>query len=1096
VNGAIAWFTRNHVAANCLMLAIIAAGLVSVIQMKIEIFPDTSTDMVQITVPYPGAAPAEVEDGIILRIEESVQDLQGIKRITSTASEGNALVMLEVRTGEKTRDVLDDVKVRVDAIDTFPEEAEKPIIEELVIRTQVLSIAIVGDIDEKTMREIADDVREEILAYSPPPPQGNLIENILNFLQRTFRGEPSITQASLASVRPYEISIEVSERDLRRYGLTFTEMANAVRNSSLDLPGGTIRSDRGEILLRTKAQAYIGPEFERMVLMTNPDGTYITLGDVAFVRDGFEETPLSSTFDGERTALVNIFRVGDENALDIAALAHRFADDYQSQLPDNVQLEIWKDDSIYLNERITLLLRNAFQGLILVFLTLALFLRFNLAFWVTLGIPLSFLGAFAVMSLLGVSINMISLFALILVLGIVVDDAIVVGESIYTRSEEIGSGLQAAVEGAQRVAVPVTFAVLTSIAAFTPMLNIPGVAGKIWGVIPMTVIPCLAFSMIESKFVLPAHLSHLKTEKSDRSLRGISGAWRWLRRKFSNGLAYFVKHIYRPWVFRAVRYRYLTFAIFIAIFMVTVGSVSTGWLKFVFFPRVPADFVIARLEMPFGTPSHITAEAVTQIESAAEALKQELGEKGLGAASIAHILATVGDQPFVGAFDVNLAAAQTHLGEVTLELAPASSRDERVTSAMVEERWRALTGKIPGAVELSFTSKLAQSGEPINIALTGKDFDTLTRASEELKTRLAGFNGVIDITDDFREGKEELKLEIKPSAEVLGLTLADLALQVRQAFYGEEAQRIQRGRDEIKVMVRYPREDRQSEAGLENMRIRTPEGNEVPFSSVAIARDSRGYASINRLDRQRAVSVIADVDPDVANAKEINDYLANTFLPQLRNKYRGLNYSFEGEAREQKETLGGLFTGAILAIMAIYALMAVPFRSYVQPVIIMSVIPFSLIGAALGHIVMGIPLSMLSVCGIIALAGVVVNDGLVLVDHINGRRRLGLPIRQSILLAGKARFRAILLTSLTTFFGLLPLLAERSTQAQFLKPMAISLAYGVMFATMLNLILVPALYAILEDIKWMVKRGVRKAVNAAVPDPVNKAEHTPSAAES
>lgn len=1073
MNGAIAWFTRNHVAANCLMLAILGCGLVSVLSMKIEIFPDTSTDIVTINVPYPGAAPAEVEDGIILRVEEAIQDLQGVKRITSAASESSGSVTVEVRTGYDTRNMLDDIKVRVDAIDTFPEEAEKPIIEEIVLRTQVLSIAVVGELEEKAMRRLADQIREDLLAYAPPPQPG-----ILNTLRRTFRGPPSITQATVASVRPYEISVEVSEQKLRQYQLTFSDVANAIRSSSLDLPGGTIRSDRGEILLRTKAQAYTGQEFADIVLITNPDGTYITVGDVATVIDGFEETPLASTFDGQRAALVNIFRVGDENALDIAELAHRFVKGYESRLPAGIELEIWKDDSIYLHERINLLLRNALSGLILVFFTLALFLRFNLAFWVTLGIPLSFLGAFAVMSVIGVSINMISLFALILVLGIVVDDAIVVGESIYTVSQKRGSGLESAIEGAQRVAIPVTFAVLTSIAAFTPMLNIPGVSGKIWGVIPLTVIPCLIFSMIESKFVLPAHLSHLKTESSEAPMRGISGAWRWIRRKFSNGLDRFIRNIYRPVVFQAVRYRYLTLACFIALFIVTMGSVSSGWLKFVFFPHVPADFVTAKLEMPFGTPSQVTAAGVAQMEQAAEQLKSELEEKGWGTENIAHIMATSGDQPLVEAFDVKLTSAQSHIGEVTIELTPSSIRNESVTSAMIEERWRELTGSIPGAVELSFNSKLAAAGgAPIDIALTGNDFEKLNLAATELKERLAAFNGVVDITDDFRRGKEELKMQIKPSAEVLGLSLSDLALQVRQAFYGEEAQRIQRGRDEIKVLVRYPEADRRSEAGLENMRIRTPQGDEVPFSAVAIAEESRGYATIKRLDRQRAVSITADVDNEIANAKEINTFLETEFLPQLRMKYPGINYSFEGQAREQADTLGGLLTGAILAIMAIYALMAVPFRSYIQPLIIMSVIPFSLIGAAGGHIIMGMPLSMLSVCGIIALAGVVVNDGLVLVDYINSRRRLGLPIRQSVLIAGKVRFRAILLTSLTTFFGLLPLLAERSTQAQFLKPMAISLAFGVMFATMLNLILVPALYTILEDIKSGILRFFRSTAS-------------------
>ncbi len=1063
MNAAVAWFARNHVAANCLMAAIIVGGLVSVLKMRIEIFPETAVDVVTVNVPYPGAAPEEVEEGIVTRIEESIQDLQGIKEINSSASEGNATVSAEVATGYNVRDVLDDIKVRVDAVDTLPEEAEEPVIEEIILRNQVLSIAITGDVGEAVLKEIAERIREDLLAYSPEP------EGFVARIKTSLSGPATITQASIGGVRPHEIAIEISEANLRRYHLTFDDVANAIRNSSLDLPGGTLRSERGDILIRTQAQAYRGYEFEKIVVLTNPDGTYVTLGEVATITDGFEETPLESVFDGKPAALVDVYRTGNENALDIARIAHRYVKEQRHTLPPGITMGIWKDDSLYLKERISLLLKNAAQGLVLVFLTLALFLRLNLSFWVCLGIPLSFLGAFAAMNVMDVSINMISLFALILVLGIVVDDAIVVGESIYSESEKHGSGVRSSIIGAQRVAVPVTFAVMTTIVAFTPMLNIPGVSGKIWGVIPLTVIPCLIFSMIESKFILPAHLSHLKTEKNDRPLRGITGLWRRARRLFAGGLSVFIRHIYRPSLFYLTRFRYLTVLGFVCLFVVTLTTVWTGWIKFVFFPRVPADFIICRLEMPFGTTTERTASAIDKISKAALDIRDELATEGYED-SISHLLSTVGDQPYAGAFAFKPKQAVTHLGEVTIELLSSSERSEGVTSEMIENRWREKVGTIPGAVDLQFTSILAAGGDPINVALSGDDFEVLRKAAQEVKDTLNSYSGVIEIRDDFRDGKEEVKLDILPAAETIGITRLDLARQVRQAFYGEEAQRIQRGRDEIKVLVRYPRDERNSLYDLNNLRVRTPDGREVPFDSVADASFGRGFASIKRLNRKRTISIIADVDSTITSAQLINERLQNDILPAVRAKYPGVGTSFEGEAREQAETLGGLRTGAILAIVGMYALMAIPFRSYLQPLVMMLVIPFSLIGAIGGHLLMGQNLSMLSVCGMIALAGVVVNDGLVLVDYINQRRSKGIPIAQAVLLAGKARFRAIILTSLTTFTGLLPLLAERSTQAQFLKPMAISLAFGVIFATALNLILVPCFYLILNDATKLIQR--------------------------
>lgn len=1057
---AVEWFARNSVAANLLMFGIVAAGALTLIfNMKVEIFPDTQLDTVNISVPYPGAAPEEVEKGISLVIEEAIADLPGIKQIIATAEEGRGSVAVEVEPGYNPRELLGDIKVRVDAIDTFPEDAESPVVEELTLRTQVLSVAVAGDADEATLRVIADRVKDEIKQL------------------------PGITQVSLSGVRPYEIAIEISEGSLRRYGLTFDDVANAVRQSSLDLPGGSLKTSSGEVLLRTPGQAYRQREFEEITVITNFDGSIIKLKDVATVIDGFEETALFSNFDGERAAVVNVYRVGDQNALRIANQVHKYVKEAQKRAPDGISLKIWKDDSQFLRDRISTLVWNALQGLALVFLCLALFLRLNLAFWVTLGIPVSFLGAFAVMYGLDVSINMISLFALILVLGIVVDDAIVVGENVYTHAEKYGSGIKSAISGTNEVAIPVTFAVLTSMAAFLPMLNIPGVAGKIWGVIPLTVLPCLAFSIIESKFVLPAHLSHIKTKPTNDGMTGITGIWRRIRRAFSGGLDRFVRRLYRPFLFIATKYRYVTVLAFCMIFAVTISLPAAGWLKFVFFPQVPADFIIARLEMPLGTPIEKTQEAIEKIRLAAEEVRKEIDHDRIGGSNIAHVLATVGDQPFQGAFDFRVPTAQSHLGEVTIELIGTDGRSEGISSSLVERRWREITGTIPGAVDLGFKSTLASAEAVFDFQLMGRDFDQLRQAAIDLKSKMSSYEGVIDITDSFRGGKKEIKLDIQPSAEALGLTRGELGRQVRQAFYGEEAQRIQRGKDEVKVMVRYPYDERRSLSDLENFRVRTPSGEEVPFSAVADSNMSRAFSTIKRVDFQRSVNVTGEFDSSATTTSSgtITEEISEIYMPELTQKYPGVQTALEGESRERSETLQGLASGGVMAALLIYALMAIPFRSYVQPIIIMSVIPFSLIGAIWGHIIMGMTLSMLSICGMIALAGVVINDGLVLVNYINERRREGIPLGQAVRRAGVARFRAILLTSLTTFAGLMPLLSETSTQAQFLKPMANSLAFGVMFATMLNLILVPCIYLILEDIQQFIMRTFTRPVLEAAP---------------
>ncbi len=1044
------WFVRNGVAANLLVIFILMAGLMAVGSIKREVFPEIESGLVSIDVNYLGAAPEEVEEGICIRVEEAIQGLEGIKEVISTAREGMGSTLAELLPNADSSKVLDDIKARVDAIDTFPEEAEKPVIQEIMMRKQVINIAIAGPVDEASLKRFGEQVRDELVSL------------------------PTITQVELGNVRPYEISIEVSEQALREYGLSFDEVARVVRRSSLDLPGGMVKTEGGEILLRTKGQAYRGEEFEEILIRTRQDGTQLFLRDVARVIDGFADTDKEGSFDGMRSVLIQVFRVGDQNALDVSRTVYEFVDQFKTRLPEGMLMTIWQDDSTYLKSRQQLLAKNGFYGLVLVFLTLALFLRLNLALWVSFGLAVSFMGTLWVMPWLDVSINMLSLFAFILVLGIVVDDAIIVSENIHAHQERESDKQGAAIRGAQEVSKPVIFAVLTTVAAFLPLLTVPGSTGKIMRVIPMVVIPTLLFSLVESLFVLPNHLSHWK-ERSVEPAWSVGAGWARIQSAFSERLTRFIQGVYRPSLEYALRFRYLTISVAIGGMLITLGLVAGGWIRFQFFPPVEGDNMAAILTMPLGTPARVTREAVHQIEAKALALRDEIdGQRGEGEKSVfRHILASVGQQPFnkmqqegAGNFVADFSSA--HLGEVHIELEASESRGGS-SSIELANRWREMTGDIPGATGLLFTSSIFSSGEAINIQLVGSNFERLREAADDLKEHLRSYDGVIDITDSFRQGKREVKLGIKPAAETLGLSQMDLGRQVRQAFYGEEVQRIQRGRDELRVMVRYPEEERRSLGDLEGMRIRTPTGGEVPFYEVADVQVGRGFSSIKRVDRQRAINVTADVDVSRANANRVIASLERGFLSTLSERHPGVFYSWQGEQREQRETMMGMASGYPLALLIIYALLAIPFRSYLQPFIVMSAIPFGLVGAVWGHVIMMMDLTILSMFGIVALSGVVVNDNLVMVVYINRFRARGGRLVEAVREAGVARFRPILLTSLTTFVGLIPLILEKSVQAKFLIPMATSLAFGVLFATTISLLLVPAGYLVLEDVKGLAK---------------------------
>jgi len=1044
--GVLGWFASNHVAANLLMLLIVVAGLMAIFGAKMEVFPEMSLDMISIVVPYLGASPEDVEEGVCLRVEETIAAVDGVKRMTSTASEGAGLTLVEVEEYADTTEVLDDIKAEIDTIITFPEETEKPTIAEIKTVHKVVTIVVSGDVSEKTLRILAEQIRDDLTA------------------------KPNISQVAIAGVRPYEISIEVSEESLRRYNLSFDQVTRAVRNSSLDTPAGSVKTSGGEILVRTKGQMYYGPEFERIIVVTRNDGTQIRLGDIAAVRDAFEDVDLYARFDGRRAALIQVTRTGEQDALEIVRAIKEYINQKRAFLPEGISLDLWEDDTEYLKARISLLTRNAYLGLVLVFLCLTLFLNMRLAFWTTMGIPISFLGAFWLIPHFDVSINMISLFAFIMSLGLVVDDAIVIGENIFAYRQQGLERTAAAIKGVKEMAMPVTLAVLTTMFAFIPLAYTLGIMGKILRVLPIVVVSVLGVSLVEALLILPAHLSSKRAWKHFFFVRLTDP----INQRTQKAMSWFVEGPFAWFVERAVKWRYVTLTAGLAIFMITMSFIIGGYIKFVFFDAVEADNMLALLTMPLGTPVEQTREVIEDIEKAAFQALEEFDRQRPGAPSLRkHIATTVGAQPTLaraGPVQVDLGTGgQSHLAEINVELLGAEERD--VSSIAIRNRWRELVGEIPGVSSLTFIAEWVDMGNPVEVELSHRDYAVLLPASEKLKGLLRDYQGVSDIKDNFEPGKAELKLKLKDTGRTLGLTLSDLARQIRQGFYGDEAQRIQRGRDDIRVMIRYPEEERKSLADVENMRIRLPDGTEIPFKTVAAVDYGRGYSTIGRVDRRRVVSVSADVDESVTGAGKINAELQAKVLPDLMREFPGLQWRFAGEQRERNESLGSLIPNFTIAMMAIYALLAVQFRSYSQPAIVMSAIPFGIVGAAIGHLVMGFNLSILSLFGIVALSGVVVNDSLIMIDLINRERGSGLELTQVLRHCATRRFRPIMLTTLTTFCGLLPMITERSLQARFLVPMAISLAFGVMFATCITLVLVPSLYMILEDLKSRIFTG-------------------------
>ncbi|URQ85399.1 efflux RND transporter permease subunit [Pseudoalteromonas sp. SCSIO 43088] len=1018
----IAWFTKNHVAANLLLISILLAGLFSVsTQIPLEVFPSFEADRISVSVTLRGSTPEDVEKGVAIRIEEAVQDLEGIKRITSRSSEGSASVSIEVDTGYDPRELLADIKSRVDAINTFPVDAEKPVVALAQRTREVIAVTVSSEYGEKETLEYAEQVRDDLLRL------------------------PEITQVELSGVRDYEIAIEVSQDTLRQYDLRLSDISSAISNSSTDVSAGNLKTQGGDVLIRSKGQAYRKDEFAQVVVKYQADGTIIRLGDIASITDDFEETPVRTRFNGKQAAFIDVYRIGPQSAIEVADAVKNYITEHQSQLPEGFELSFWDDDSEIVKSRIATLTTNAIQGGILVLALLTLFLRPAIAFWVFIGIPVSFMGAFLAMPIFGITLNVMSLFGFILVLGIVVDDAIVTGENVYTHLKTAESGEQAAIRGTQEVATPVTFGVLTTVAAFLPLAFIEGNRGALFAQIPVVVIPVLLFSLIESKFVLPAHLKYLKlrSEKSNPS------KLQQFQQRFADGFEHAIMKYYQPLLNVALKNKLATASLFVGVFFIILTLITSGWTKFIFFPRIPSETVRAELTFPAGTPFEVTNKYIIDMSDKAKELQDKYRDED-GQSVILNILATTGGR-----------GGSSNTGSVRFEITPAEKRESDIGSRELASEWRDLIGIIPGAESVTFRAEFGRSSDPIDVQLSGSSIDTLEAVAEKVKERLATYPTVYEIADSMSDGKDELQIELTEQGLALGLNRVDVSQQVRNSFFGAQVQRIQRGRDDVRVMVRLPIEERRSVADLTDILIKTPTGGTVPLSHVATLVPGQSPSSIYRIDRYRTLNVTADVEKSNTNMTILQADL-KTYLDELMVQYPGVDYSLEGEAKEQRESFGSLAWGLVFVFFIIYALLAIPFKSYLQPLIVMSVIPFGMIGAVMGHWVMGMELTIMSLLGMLALIGVVVNDSLVLVDFINKKREEGGDLLETVKLAGAARFRPVMLTSLTTFIGLMPLLFEKATQAQFLIPMAVSLGFGIIFATLITLLLVPVNYLLME----------------------------------
>lgn len=1027
--GPIAWMAGHSVAANLAMVVCIIGGLLFLNNIRQEVFPDFEIDSVSITVAYPGASPEEVERGIVLAIEDAVSGLDGIKQINSSAKENTGMVTVEALRGTDMQRFTQDIQKEVDRITTFPIDAEKPQITLIASKRRVISVALYGDAEEAVLHELAEQLRDQLLQ------------------------DPGITQIDLEGVKPLEIAVEIPQDMLRRYRLSLGDIAQRIAAASIDLPAGSVKTGSGEILIRIKERRDYGRQFSQLPIITTADGSQIKLGDIARITDGFDESDYYATFNDKPAVMLQVYSVGEQTPIQVSETVRNHLDKIAPELPEGIYTDVRRDASEDYAQRIDLLLRNSAMGLSLVFILLALFLELRLAFWVMMGIPIAFLGSFLFLPAIGVTLNMISLFAFIIAIGIVVDDAIIIGENIYHHRQEGLSPLQAAIQGAREMAMPVTFSILTNIATFMPLLFIPGFTGKIFFMIPLVVITVFLLSLVESLFILPNHLGHLKPLKS----KGFQARIHHYQQRFSDGFRRWTLHRYGPFLESVLQHRYLTVTLAFSILIAALAYAASGRMGMTLFPKVESDYAQVTLTMPFGTPVEKT-----------ETIARHLSEAALRVASNIPN----GDQLLKGQFtEIGTVDRQqtlgSHLATVRAYLAPPEVRDNILSTEQFTRRWRIEAGEIAGIEAILFESDAGgpSRGPAITVELNHRDIQVLEQASRRLAQTLSAYPIVNDVDSGLTSGKEQLDFTLLPEGRSLGLTAQDVARQVRNAFFGAEVLRQQRGRNEIKIMVRLPEYERMSLKNIESLMLRTPAGIEIPLTEAVHIERGRAYTEINRRNGRRNIQVKSGVTPRSRAGEIINDLKA-TELPRLQEEFPGLQYSFQGSQAEMADNLSSLKISFVFALLAIYAMLAIPFRSYILPLIVIVSIPFGIIGAILGHLLMGYDLSILSMLGIVALSGIVVNDSLVLINYAN-EHRIGsakTPL-QVIKTAGIQRFRPILLTTLTTFFGLMPMILETSRQARMLIPMAISIGFGILFATLITLVLIPSLYLVAEDVR-------------------------------
>ncbi|PID40691.1 MAG: cobalt-zinc-cadmium resistance protein [Proteobacteria bacterium] len=1024
--GPIAWMASHSVAANLLMLLLLVGGLFYAGTIKKEVFPDFELDYVTVHVPYPGASPEEVERGIVLAVEEAVQGLDGVREIRARANEGSGSVTVEIIEGKNIQRLAQDVQAAVDRISSFPDEAEDPQVSIAQRKRYVVSLALYGRQHEKVLREAAEQVRDRLLQ------------------------SPHITQVALSGVRDYEIDVSVPQAQLRAYGLTLEQIARTIRQATVELPGGAIKTEGGDVLVRMKEGRDFGREFGDIPIIASNTGTQVLLSDIAQITDGFEDVDSAATYNGLPAILIDVYRVGKQTPTQVSAAVHEQLDSINAGLPPGIFLEARNDRSDIYRQRMDLMLRNGFLGLALVFIMLAVFLEPRLAFWVSLGIPISILGSFLFISMAGVSINLISMFAFIITLGIVVDDAIVAGENMFHHRQRGKPWFKAAVDGTREIATPVTFSVLTNLVAFAPLLFVSGFMGKVFRQIPVVVIVVFAISLIESLFILPAHIGHQRRSAPTSGLLG------WLFRVQHRFSAWFDRQVrtrYGPLLDLALRHRYIAVSLAITVLLATVGYVRSGRMGFELFPRVESDYAVVTAVLPYGTAVQKTKAVQKRLVDAAQQVAAENG----------------GERLVEGIF------ARINGNETTVRVYLTPPGVRPIPTVRLATLWRERVGAITGLESLKFKSDAGGPGRGavISVELSHRNADVLARASAEVAEALGSYPTVKDIDDGYSPGKRQIDFKIRPEARSLGLRPQGVARQVRHAYYGAEALRQQRGRNEVRVMVRLPKNERVSEQQLEEMIIRTPAGTEIPLMEAVTAQQGRAYTTIKRRNSRRVVTITADCHPR-SEAGQVLAALSDKTLSTLRARYPGLSYSFEGRQADRRESLRSLGKGLMVALLVIFAMLVIPFNSFIQPAIIMSSIPFGIVGAVIGHLIMGYSLSLVSLFGVVALSGVVINDSLVLIDFANRQRRQDRESHGAIHISGINRFRPILLTTLTTFGGLTPMILETSRQARFLIPMAVSLGFGILFATLITLILVPCLYLIADDCRRVF--GVLKTV--------------------